>query len=99
MMSDLNLDSYYDVSEEKRPLLIAPKGRLPTNQVVAIPPTESLSEWIDAAHQVWLGLDKPSVRFFLPESFDMEEFQSLWPSSANETDITLVPEQSRLTGS
>ena len=60
-------------------LLIGSSGKLPNRQTVELRQSSSFEEWVAKAHDVWVGLQKPSLRFFLPSEFSTDGLMGFWP--------------------
>lgn len=83
---DLNILSE---ESEKKPLIIATQGLLPT-EMIAVVPGETWENWAKSAIKVWQDLGRPSARFFLPGFARWEKVKSSWPSTANLETVQIV---------
>lgn len=69
------------------PLMIASQGHLPAAEIVMLP-CKNLTEvaWLEAIHQLWLQMNKPSLRIFLPNHIKTEIVHQVW---AKDTDSNI----------
>lgn len=70
--------------------LLGSESRLPNKQTVVIPYADDIEKWIHKAHEVWSGLNQPSVRIFLPTELSADDFKNHWPKNTDETTIEIV---------
>lgn len=75
--------------DPKAPLLINSQNSLPARWVLVIP-YQKLSTWVETAHQVWQGLNQPSLRIFLPTGQSAGSFQEIWQTYSKYEDFSLV---------
>lgn len=74
---------------EKKSLIIATQGLLPTDMIVVVP-GETWETWAKSAVKIWQDLGKPTARFFLPGFARWEKVKSSWPSVANHDSVQIV---------
>lgn len=63
------------------PLMVASSDLLPNRQTVLVPFEGNAEEWVAKCHSIWLGLRRPSLRIFLPDSFKAEVLERSWARS------------------
>jgi hypothetical protein len=77
--------------DPQAPLMIASRDLLPNDKTILIPYEEPVKTWAQAIYKIWVDLQKPSLRVFLPDGVPPASFEASWPEKADET-ITLVGE-------
>lgn len=65
------------------PLMIASARLLPAQTTVMIP-SGTGDDWAKACHRVWMSLERPLARIFLPEGVTAEHFTRHWPTDEKE---------------
>lgn len=50
------------------------------------------SQWMDKIHQIWLLLEKPCLRIFIPQFLTVEQLKKQWNSLANMYSLQYVKE-------
>jgi len=83
-----DMDFSYEEPEKKN-LVIATQGLLPTDMIVIVT-GETWESWSKSAVKVWQDLGKPTARFFLPGFARWEKVKSSWPASANLESVQIV---------
>jgi hypothetical protein len=83
-------------SEAGAPLLIAADQHFPTSKIVEMKIHSSLQGWVEQIQNLWLKLNRPKLRVFLPNDLTPEEFQKLWSGNSKTQlregeELTLVP--------
>jgi hypothetical protein len=63
---------------------------LPNRWVVQIQTPKSHDGWVENASLAWTGLQKPSLRVFLPSGLSAGEFQKHWKELNSFDDFSLV---------
>jgi hypothetical protein len=48
------------------------------------------SAWIQEAHNIWVGLERPSLRIFLPTGQSTGQFQIEWQKHSDFQEFTVV---------
>lgn len=74
-----------------KPLLVASHKVFPNREIVVLPDSIDKNQWLEQAHTVWSCLNKPSIRIFLPENIQENDFRDAWPEGDGSGDISLVP--------
>ncbi|MCX7977833.1 MAG: hypothetical protein N2578_02395 [Bdellovibrionaceae bacterium] len=72
-----------------RPLMIPSLHRIPTRWIVLVPWNSSLPDWISATQKVWVGLQRPTLRIFLPTEVQQSDFTRAWPEPSNLISVVL----------
>jgi len=76
---------------ENAPLMISASHSFPCDMIVQLKNDDS-QVWIKQIEKIWLKLDRPCLRVFLPKNQTPESFQKLWSQALNTAeDISLVP--------
>lgn len=70
--------------------LVATDHVLPNRLLLILPYKKNLKEWLHQAHEVWQGLGRPTLRFFLPKEVDADQFSKAWPEKGIGQQVTLV---------
>ncbi len=73
-------------ANNKSPLMVSCRHRLPSSQTVEIPFQGDFSEWLMTATSIWRDLGHPSLRLFLPQGTTVAQAEALWPASNSQTD-------------
>lgn len=76
-------------------LLVNGRDHLPTRSVLCIYGELKPKEWIQKGVEIWEKLNQPTVRAFLPESFDDALIDKFWPKN-HRAGISYVLAQSPL---
>lgn len=71
-------------------LMIASPELLPNKWVLVVPWTEDMTEWTAEIFKIWNGLQKPSVRVFLPPGQSAGSLQQHWQKHHTVEDFTVV---------
>lgn len=75
------------------PLMVASSQLLPNSKTVMVPFTADAGEWVRRCHQVWMELQRPSLRLFLPEALSNGDVEKAWPKSDRTDHIEFVSEK------
>ena len=89
LVNENQLQSLTDRPQHPEALMIAAEHTFPTKTVVEAP-LKNKKSWAEHIHNVWLQMGTPSLRVFLPNGIDAEEFKELWPGPTQH-DVTVVP--------
>jgi hypothetical protein len=90
IMTESQLQSLAPHHEESTALMVAAEHHFPTKKVIEVPVKKNKESWAKDIQEIWSGLNKPSLRVFLPPQISAEEFKSFWPGPKNE-DVMVVP--------
>lgn len=71
-------------------VLISSSHLLPNRFLLVLPYKKDLQAWLEEAHEVWQGLGRPTLRFFLPKDIDVDQFTKAWPEKGIGQQVTLV---------
>lgn len=83
--------TYKFSAQSLRPLMISSSELLPNKWVVLLSEKDfSGSEWITQAHSIWTGLQRPSLRIFLPPGQSAGQFQKEWVKHSDFQEFTVV---------
>ncbi|MFP5518769.1 MAG: hypothetical protein ACLGGX_02605 [Bdellovibrionia bacterium] len=81
---------YQDYSTSAQaPLLIPSLQALPCRWLVVMPQLD-FKVWVDQAHKVWSDLQKPNVRFFIPQGQNAGSFSEIWQTYTKNSEYSLV---------
>lgn len=75
---------------KKAPLLVAASNRVPAKKIVQVQDCSSASGWLRRVEEVWTQLGRPSLRIFLPDNIEPEDFFKIWPQSKNVQNVSVV---------
>ena len=93
IMTENQMPEFHEKPLNTAPLMIAASRGLPTKRVVEISQPQSQSqsaqEWSDNVYKVWLDLDRPTMRIFLPQLINLNELKEHWKGSPHD-DIQVV---------
>ncbi len=78
-------------SGQNSALMVAAKNYFPTQMVVLVPGSTDRDAWVREVQTIWRNLGGPTLRVFLPQNLEHQEFQKLWPSQKEFDAITVVP--------
>jgi hypothetical protein len=70
--------------------MIACHELLPCRWVLTIPFEGNLSVWTQIAYEKWMGLQKPSLRLFLPPGTSPADFNSEWNKHSDHEEFSVV---------
>jgi hypothetical protein len=87
ILNENQLQDFAPAAADKPPLMIAAESFFPTQTIVETPITKN---WIENIQKIWTGMNRPTLRIFLPTQISAEEFKSKWSGPATE-DVTVVP--------
>jgi hypothetical protein len=59
-------------------ILIPVKNSLPTEWLCLLPFEIKMKDWVDSAHKVWMHMNRPPLRVFLPRGAKKEDWQNFW---------------------
>ncbi|MCB0411466.1 MAG: hypothetical protein KDD22_03000 [Bdellovibrionales bacterium] len=76
---------------EKPPLMVMTLGKIPALQVVCLSYHATGVKWFDVAHKIWLDLNRPRVRLFLPPELEEKQLLNSWTEDRNNIDLTFIP--------
>ena len=69
-------------------LMIASENFLPNLQTVILP-FKNLPLWIEQVHKIWVDLNHPSLRLFLPDHHLYTDITEKWPNT-KKADLSIV---------
>ena len=75
------------------PLLITSQHNLPNKYTVKIEFQGSAQAWLKNIHLVWVNLQRPSLRVFLPNNVNIADVKKYWPVPETDSDISFVVDQ------
>lgn len=76
------------------PLLVPVAQWLPADWLMTIPFDEkNPQDFIEKIKKIWAQFQYPSLRVFVPESLDLQQWQTLWKENSKSSNITLVFEK------
>jgi hypothetical protein len=81
---------WQDLSAANDHLLILSSYQLPARWVLVVPWNGQLDKWIESGLQHWKQLQKPSLRFFLPQNVSKDDFAQSWQGQSDFVDLTVV---------
>lgn len=90
IVQDNELDLKDVKVQSDAPLLISSQNHIPAEGVMRIPSCETAEDWLRRALAVWENLNKPSLRFFLPENISQNDVESVMPEESHNF-ISIVP--------
>ncbi len=64
--------------DHQSPLIVASLRNVPPDLVVVLPRTTEISSWSQLAQEVWLKLNQPPLRVFLPTADPRDELLAPW---------------------
>lgn len=89
IMHENELPTFYSKPEDQLPLMVLSEERLPVKTVVQMRDMNSKLEWTEFVHNLWQGLNCPTLRVFLPINMTPDEFKSTWPGMTKD-DVFVV---------
>ena len=72
------------------PLLVESSLYLPCNHICFLPLTNKPLQWLKETRSCWSGLNKPSLKIFLPNNLSQKECIQHWPYEPLPYTIKLV---------
>lgn len=78
------------ITKSTNALMIAAVNHLPCRWVVVLPVNNNLEAWIEQVYQTWFGMNKASMRVFLPPNLSTATFQVCWKKHSDQDDLTLI---------
>lgn len=80
----------FKTSTRATQILVSPHQRLPANQVILVPLEQEIQPWFEQILRVWQGLDRPSLRIFLPETVTSNECEDFFRPLSEVVEIGFV---------
>jgi hypothetical protein len=68
------------------PLMIASARNVPNSNTIMIPFHE-IKAWVKDCRRIWIGLNRPKTRFFLPDGVASENFLAAWGDDREMIDV------------
>jgi len=90
IINDNTMPNFLPELPEKTALMIASENHFPVKTIVEIPRANKVEAWVEKVHEIWLKLDRPALRVFLPNKITPAEYQDFWPGGKADP-ISLVP--------
>ena len=89
---DWHLHFMAQTQKTHQPLLVESSPYLPCSHVGFIPlDPQQPSQWLAQARKIWIGLNKPSLKVFLPSP--LKDIEKLWPYEALPDTIKWVTDE------
>ena len=73
------LQSFREQKAISQPVLIDTHSIFPNNSLLCLPLKKE--SWLSDIYNCWRQLNKPSFRVFIPEDYDEQQLNQLWPQS------------------
>lgn len=90
IVTENNIPQFSSKSQSDAPLMISAERGLPTSKFIMLPGSDKMSSWTQKIHEIWVNLDHPTLRVFLPSQNAIDEFRSNWKSgTADEVQMVL----------
>lgn len=93
ILNSCHLKGYDWAPEESDSLLILSSHIFPNRWVLQIQGSDQLESWIQSAVEKWKGLNRPSVRIFLPQSVSIAQFERMWRKAGGSEDAIFIADQ------
>lgn len=90
VIKETELTKFYRPVAAAAPMMIASETLLPNKWVVVVPWNDNVSSWAESIFTVWSGLQKPTLRVFLPPGQSTGNFQQAWVKHHSNQDFTVV---------
>lgn len=81
--------SQYEASTEA-PLIISCQSRLPSDSCMEMPYRNDLATWLKDIQKVWVNLNYPTLRIFLPPKLSENELLTTWPKTDKDSEVSFV---------
>jgi hypothetical protein len=89
IMSENNMPDFHETPKDPSPTMVACSRFLPAKQLVIVPFQQRAKDWVERIYNVWLGLEKPTLRVFLPKELSTDSWAQFWPGESHD-DIQLI---------
>ena len=91
VMEQTEQAQFVSITQVAQPLMISSTNLLPNKWVVLV----SLKDfqegtWVREAHNIWAGLQRPTLRIFLPPGQSAGQFQKEWQKHSDFQEFTVV---------
>jgi hypothetical protein len=87
ILDKCELAELHFIDEQTQDLLISAQNLVPARWVLVVPFS---TNWTASIFRHWQNLSKPKLRVFLPDQFQVKEFEKAWLSLGGPADVAFV---------
>jgi hypothetical protein len=90
ILSKTKLNSLQFVENSRNGILYPTEKVLPNRWVLMLPNASPVEKWCERIVEKWQGLQKPTLRIFLPQGQTAKSFENAWYKFEKFDDLSLV---------